>query len=342
MVSIFHFGFLSEEYCRNARIRNNLSSKLKYAPDLILKAPSSHFMMLNSLPNELLVNIFKYLRADDLINISEVSENLFEVATIPSLWKRVEICEDKDAQKVNNILNFIKTNVFKLRRLKISVKQFTGINQRLFIEVAKKTSALSVKIIGENHHTPTTYRQNFREEGSLFTEIVENLPPSRLRYLYCEGINLSKITSSRLSNFIEQLQSFEAHECFFQEDQIDVIHQNMSANSNLHIMDPYDHHIKCDLCDKYFNSEDGLKEHFELVHNQNKKRILTSKLCVHCPDGWTYWTYSHHNLRRHMIQHSEFWPSDEVQGLELLCLVKTKLKEAHVKQGLNRYRQNGQ
>ena len=244
-----------------------------------------------------------------------------------------------DAKNVNNILNFIKTNVFKLRRLKISVKQFTGIDQHLFIEVAKKTSALSVKIIGENHHTPTTYRQNFREEGSLFTEIVENLPPSRLRYLYCEGINLSKITSSRLSNFIEQLQSFEAHECFFQEDQIDVIHQNMSANSNLLIMDPYDHHIKCDLCDGYFNSEDGLKKHFELVHNQNKKRILTSKLCVHCPDGWTYWTYSHHNLRRHMIQHSEFWPSDEVQGLQLLCLVKINLNLNKQKYG---YRQNGQ
>ena len=43
-----------------------------------------------------------------------------------------------------------------------------------------------------------------------------------------------------------------------------------------------------------------------------------------------------------MIQHSEFWPSDEVQGLEFLCLVKTKLKEAHVKQGLKKYRQNGQ
>ena len=150
---------------------------------------------------------------------------------------------------------------------------------------------------------------------------------------------MSKITSSRLSNFIEQLQSFEAHECFFQEDQIDVIHQNMSASSNLQIMDPYDHHIKCDLCDEYFNSEDGLKEHFELVHNQNKKRILTSKLCMHCPDGWTYWTYSHHNLRRHMIQHSEFWPSDEVQGLQLLCLVKANLNLNKQKYG---YRQNGQ
>ena len=77
--------------------------------------------MLNSLPNELLVNICKYLPKKDLINVSEVSENLFEVATLPCLWKRVVICEDKDAQKVNKILNFIKTNVFKLKRLKISI-----------------------------------------------------------------------------------------------------------------------------------------------------------------------------------------------------------------------------
>ena len=114
--------------------------------------------MLHSLPNELLVNIFKYLPENDLINVSEASENLFEVATLPSLWRRVEICEDKDAQKVNKILNFIKTNAFKLKRLKISMKQFTGIDKRLFIEVAKKTTALSVtitgKITGENHHTP--------------------------------------------------------------------------------------------------------------------------------------------------------------------------------------------
>ena len=299
--------------------------------------------MLNSLPNELLVNIFKYLSVDDLIKVSEVSENLFEVATLPSLWKRVVICEDKDAKKVNNILNFIKTNAFKLKRLKISMKQFTGINKRLFIEVAKKTTSLSVtitgKITGENHHTPTTYRQNFREEGSLFTEIIENLPPSRLGYLSCEGINFSNITSSTLSNFIEQLRSFEAHECFFREDQIDVIYQNMYASSNLQIMDPFDHHIKCDLCDDIFSSEDGLKEHFEIVHSQNKKRILTAKLCMQCPDGWTYWTYSHHNLRKHMIQHSEFWPSDEVQGLQLLCLVKTKLNLNKQKYG---YIQNGQ
>ena len=116
----------------------------------------------------------------------------------------------------------------------------------------------------------------------------------------------------------------------------------MYASSNLQIMDPFDHHIKCDLCDDIFSSEDGLKEHFEIVHSQNKKRILTSKLCMQCPDGWTYWTYSHHNLRRHMVQHSEFWPSDELQGLEFLCLVKTKLKEALVLQGLEKYRQNGQ
>ena len=83
-----------------------------------------------------MVNIFKYLEKDDLINVSEASENLFEVATLPSLWKRVVICEDKDAQKVNKILNFIKTNAFKLKRLKISIKQFTGIDKRLFIEVA--------------------------------------------------------------------------------------------------------------------------------------------------------------------------------------------------------------
>ena len=113
----------------------------------------------------------------------------------------------------------------------------------------------------------------------------------------------------------------------------------MSASSNLLIMDPFDHHIKCDLCDDIFNSEDDLKEHFEIVHSQNKKRILTSKLCMQCPDGWTYWTYSHHNLRRHMFQHSEFWPSDEVQGLELLCLVKTKL---NLNKQKYRYKQNGQ
>ena len=47
--------------------------------------------MLEYLPNEVILLVFKHLNYEDLINVSEVSKKFYEISTDPTLWEEYDI-----------------------------------------------------------------------------------------------------------------------------------------------------------------------------------------------------------------------------------------------------------
>ena len=57
-----------------------------------------------SLPNELVLQILRYVSFKDLCSVAEVSRDFYSLATDPLLWRYFEIFHRKAPEKLNTIL----------------------------------------------------------------------------------------------------------------------------------------------------------------------------------------------------------------------------------------------
>ena len=214
-------------------------------------------IMIEFLPNEILLIIFSNLESKDLINVSEVSRRFHSIATDPLLWRHFNIGELFSIEEQINLLRlprFQKLKSFELNNSDINGEvdpnytieninnilkllgdmdiemvtfrmfDFRGLDPKLLSEVVTDTKSvrLEANTLGD------------LEEEQL-VEILENIPGGSIKYLQLDHVVLYNICPKKLARAINSLEALYCEYCFYSPEQLSEMFRDMSEDTKLSI-----------------------------------------------------------------------------------------------------------
>ena len=210
--------------------------------------------MIQTLPNEILFEIFRNLDYNDLMRLSLVSKSLNDIATHSSLWKDFDLSgrtleeqikllqlprfqrlnsltltntrcpcwnsEDiKDlGQRENEILKLLMG--IELEELKFKRFNFEAVNRELLANVVSK-----VKVVRLNAHGDL--------EQDKLSEILQQIPGGKIRDFQLEHVDFSGIGAQKVEKAVNSLEIFCSDLCHFEESQIIETFGKMSRETKL-------------------------------------------------------------------------------------------------------------
>jgi len=209
--------------------------------------------MIQGLPNEILLEIFKNLTHTDLLKVSQVSKRFNESATDSSLWKRFDMnkrsldekiqllnlprfqklksltlttttcyCNCGNAEnlgkKENEILELLMG--IDLEEIKLKRFNFESIDKELLADVICKTKNVKLNAHGDL-------------ELDKLNKIMAKIPGGKIENLVLEHVDFSGIEPQKVAKAINSLQVFCSDFCYFELSQIMETFEEMSLQTNL-------------------------------------------------------------------------------------------------------------
>lgn len=199
--------------------------------------------MFQTLPNEVLIEIFKNLNRSELLKVSEVSKRFFVAATDTKFWKNFDISHRSLEDKIKLL------QLSRCKKLKtLSLKAFDGgVNNELlqilmkidveklllkWIDFESIDKVLLANVISKTRAIKLVSPGNLEQDH--INMILNKIPGSSLKVLAVAQVKFSGIASRTIAKAINSLETFEiGDENHFDELQMMETFEEMSKKTNL-------------------------------------------------------------------------------------------------------------
>ena len=211
--------------------------------------------MLTTLPNEIIIKILQYLPFSDLCSLSLVSKTVHSLATDPLLWSNYKL----HYQTPGHLINILTLHRFyKLKLLHLSNSELGDCNSVSDIYFSKqeietvldiltdvdlsdlRLSWINIKDIDKHKISEVVTNTEMVSieaetviDREAIEEILKKIPEGKLNCFQTNQVNFDQIDPELLSASINSLESFAAELCFFSQDQVKMIFQQMSVKTKL-------------------------------------------------------------------------------------------------------------
>ena len=210
--------------------------------------------MIDQLPSEMVLKILENLSQKEVLAMSLVNKQMYQYCSDPSLWQSFQVfygCTEvlfkilsmprfkrlKSLHITNNYLyndddeniEFTErelNQVFKLL-LDIQIEEIIFAN----VDVKQVNTSLLIKVLKSTEYI--TIEQDAQFDKTQILSILQNIPSSKIKSFQAKMVNFTDINPKIINAAINNLEKFGTHYCEFSTEQVKVIFDEMSKETNL-------------------------------------------------------------------------------------------------------------